>query len=715
MRAGINDNGDSPLSPWGSFEGIDAMRLDAQSKKRVLGMDNLYRPENVAVNTDDVGCSGSTNASTRTESHTDANKILFDIPTEILVEICGYLAACEVTRQSLNNFALTSRRCCDTATPERFFRVRIYASSVTQLRDEVILLQNEPRKVHVRTLEIFGQRDDAAWLEQESDHRDGAWHYGFLQEDYTWPPPRHECTQRPCWAEISDSMMCTEKGEAWEPIATLLSELTLNDLVWAFAGPMPHCILRDLQKFQADCRLHVHTFSFRSLYLDPSDPELEVAIKMAIENERLLTNSPCLHSVMGPSMLHDCQHLQKTSLTQMLSTRTPQVRHVFLWPSGSLILDRSQRPWESFRTKREGGTTMTSTSMPEGRLASLRMSTSLIGNDLDMLRPFLDPSNLTSLDLSHGAQDSRYSGRSGLAGLADAAEKMTFQALRELAINLASYFDADRPNVHADESLERLLRALPPLETLRLQGAGDLTFSAIVHCHQSKLKHLVLLEQVLTLTDIRSMSLACLQVHELRVGLQRTKGDGVEVKAYQALGAMCALRLLTLDLYSFAPSKEVLAAPQVGNHYFDNARIRNVLQNAAMDEMLARSIFNTIMHSRDLFPPVVTIHMAYTGVKALCRDREEVVAFKRGVRAIGQSWRLERDVQCRSDIKVNATRLRRITSKKAEEFLEEYSTVPVFMGRIFLDIWVPVWKDIWPGPKESWPKNWESLPLCSAA
>jgi hypothetical protein len=102
---------------------------------------------------------------------------------------------------------------------------------------------------------------------------------------------------------------------------------------------------------------------------------------------------------------------------------------------------------------------------------------------------------------------------------------------------------------------------------------------------------------------------------------------------------MRALRLITLDLYNCAPSKGIFTASHVDNHYFDNTRIRDVLQNAAIDEKLARSVFDTIMHASGQFPPVVTIQMAHTGVQALFLDLE-VVAFKQGVRAIGQSWRL---------------------------------------------------------------------------
>jgi hypothetical protein len=50
------------------------------------------------------------------------------------------------------------------------------------------------------------------------------------------------------------------------------------------------------------------------------------------------------------------------------------------------------------------------------------------------------------------------------------------------------------------------------------------------------------------------------------VGLLRTKENEVEVKAYQALGAVRALRFLTRDLYSLASPKGILTNPHKGNH-----------------------------------------------------------------------------------------------------------------------------------------------------
>jgi hypothetical protein len=75
-----------------------------------------------------------------------------------------------------------------------------------------------------------------------------------------------------------------------------------------------------------------------------------------------------------------------------------------------------------------------------------------------MLIPFLIPSDLTSLGFSHGVQSQHYIGRSGLAGLADAAEKMTFQTLRALAIDLAWHYGPDGPDVRANEALEHFLQ-----------------------------------------------------------------------------------------------------------------------------------------------------------------------------------------------------------------------------------------------------------------
>jgi hypothetical protein len=88
--------------------------------------------------------------------------------------------------------------------------------------------------------------------------------------------------------------------EAWLPFAQFLGQLPgLTDLVYACINQIPACVLDALHQHLPRSRLHVRTFSLRSLYqerdqLDDIDPD-----------EYLLATSSCLYSIRAKCKPYD--------------------------------------------------------------------------------------------------------------------------------------------------------------------------------------------------------------------------------------------------------------------------------------------------------------------------------------------------------------------------------------------------------------------------
>jgi hypothetical protein len=126
-----------------------------------------------------------------------------------------------------------------------------------------------------------------------------------------------------------------------------------------------------------------------------------------VEYEHLLANLLCLHGVIGPSVPR----------MRMLITCNPDSR--------SLRVAMGTFPHEE--RSRQGVNVDLS---DQGALGQPRMPISWPDNDLDISRPLLDLSIVTSFGLSYGIRYLDYHGRPELAGLADAAEEvLTFSAI----------------------------------------------------------------------------------------------------------------------------------------------------------------------------------------------------------------------------------------------------------------------------------------------
>jgi hypothetical protein len=227
------------------------------------------------------------------------------LPLTVLESICNSLASCDTGRRSLFAFSLASSRCCAAATRQRFERIDIAPKDRHQLdhilsRTKAILHIDERCKC-VRRVRISGQ----ATLETE--HID---QYFWEQQSCAWTnPDADDCLEQDSFSKrtsleyfAGSQPACTPEiksraHDGWTPLAEFLGSCTgLKDLYWASTDQVPRCILTLLHDKLPKCRLHVHTFSLRSLYQHRNQLH-DVDI-----DEYALATSPSLYSICVKAM-----------------------------------------------------------------------------------------------------------------------------------------------------------------------------------------------------------------------------------------------------------------------------------------------------------------------------------------------------------------------------------------------------------------------------
>ena len=264
------------------------------------------------------------------------------LPLHLFEYICQY-----VPRHSLASLALASRFCATAATPRRFSRIKLTIRDKKKLRDDLqqwdAVLGCGNRFLHVRRVFVFGFMSD-------SDERSEADHQSYLLSlaadgndgsdgDTDGNGDNDDSHVRPLiFALAGPPSTETHKRaqhEAWLPFASFLGQLpALKDLVYACTHQVSACLLAALHKHHPRSRLHVRTFSLRSLYqksdqLHDIDPD-----------ELALATSPCLYSIHATCEDFDSYgrlSFNMEAIESMVSGAAPSLRRVHLHHSSPLI------------------------------------------------------------------------------------------------------------------------------------------------------------------------------------------------------------------------------------------------------------------------------------------------------------------------------------------------------------------------------------------
>lgn len=94
--------------------------------------------------------------------------------------------------------------------------------------------------------------------------------------------------------------------------------------------------------------------------------------------------------------------------------------------------------------------------------------------------------------------------------------------------------------------------------------------------------------------DVEHLAESFPHLRELRIPIQRSKGDHRECQIYRALGNFSELRSLILDLGCNPPQ-----TPDARQNVYDIYALKDALVNAAVDKSLARAIWDVVFSSQE--------------------------------------------------------------------------------------------------------------------
>ncbi len=643
------------------------------------------------------------------------------LPAEILLRICEYIEGTH--KSSLLTFALVSKQCHYAATALLVRTIKLSVRGRKQLAYDVQQCINRLECTfsvkHVRRLVVEGlmrsQQDDTGEIEpQDRRHRAGSSPY---RDDDALSDRRF--ADIPV-ADQKPPNIVYEEDEAWKPLANLVRQLpALSDLIYACPSQFSPCLLQALHQHRPNCRLHIHTFSFRSL----NQPDLDA-------HELALAKSPCLYSVQVRYDSYDSDGIEDyngEAVLRVVAGLAPNLKEarVFRGAAGwSLALMRAletpRKPWQGFALN-EQKQISTSGSLRHLQLAGVGSITRQV---VETWSRHTDFSVLRTLELESDIE-------------ADAldclATKCDFPSLTTLVMVLATGNLLEPSTLDHSSLADHFLCSLPSLSTLKLVGDPSHTsLDTILGHHGAALRRLCLSplaflnRLVITQREVERIAEHCPLLEDLSLNVPRSKGDAGEVAIYTALGSLSKVQsmFITLDASDRATfmdgDEDDAETPNdpsfddLDQQFFDgpsssyrkprNGHVRDAFINSALDETLARAIFRRISTAKTSGAlPLERLKLRVRGGGCF-GDNSMLCSISDVVGHLGRSWLLERNPRDDRPDELVATELGR-QEREAKE-----SEYPISLG---WDV-EPIFRKIWPkrGKEDGdWRDDWHSWPL----
>lgn len=249
---------------------------------------------------------------------------LQNLPYLVLHNICKFLTPLDDTREPIRQFSLVSIKCAVAASPYRLERVSLRLEGEWELRGDLDRLRQvygKDRLCLIRLIRVVDME-----VHYETIRHQEANCPLIFKEDWCELP-----------AVVQDSVPFDpyprdkedNTDSAWLPLAELIQELPgLSDFIYSHHNQIPPCLLNALHQHHAQhsaFRLHVHTFSLRSLYLRPN--ELSKPINL---HEYNLATSPCLYSIVAcyDSYTGEFVGFNEEAISYMRNGAAPKLKHV---------------------------------------------------------------------------------------------------------------------------------------------------------------------------------------------------------------------------------------------------------------------------------------------------------------------------------------------------------------------------------------------------
>jgi hypothetical protein len=528
-----------------------------------------------------------------------------------------------------------------------------------------------------------------------------------------------------------------EEDQAWLPLAGLFSRLILlSDLTYDCPNQFSPCLLQALHKHHPTCRLHLERYQLLSVNFPEPDAH-EVA----------LSTSPCLYSIKA-SYSHTTRdntiNFTHNAVLEMIAGLAPNLRKLSLhWtrpPARARSPTLPGNACRSLKPQQHRDTQIQGSSL--GSLEELHVNNPMIG-DMASWALATDMSVLRVLTIQDDHIDVRT--------LDYLASHCNLSSLKELSFSTL-HFAAYQPQTPVDDGICRLLRNLPPLTHFRLNGnITRVIFDAVISHQGSELQELNLnvtefhiKNVILGQHDIQMISENCPKLESLAISIPRSGGDADEVAIYKSLGSIKRLQRLSLKLD--ASSLEVAwiynqteehdkykgggyDGETDNNSSFDsfqadfypyklasggrklrNGHVMNSLIKSAMDENVARSIFEVITSGKpagsvaleSLSISILGGHV-FGHASALYGEGSQGIGIGNVITAISRAFKIERDP--RDDL-LDELFVMDMTPPWVIEMTRESKKLDHFAEQIF--------RRVWPGSGEGdskWGEDWSSFPL----
>lgn len=412
-----------------------------------------------------------------------------------------------------------------------------------------------------------------------------------------------------------------DKGMApWECLAEFVARLpALSDLYYDLSKTPPNCVLQAVQRSQSQLHLSRLWFCDYLRYENRAPTELCVLRSPGL---RGITARSCGYDINGGE---DYTH---EAILSLVNESNSEIEHLSLLTDHeglaqnmfySLQDHYPRRPWPGFNDSK---------GIPSGHRANLK-SFELGGAGyvrMDLLETSFRKCNMSALTTLKLRIPSSHRGFRWLATQVK-LPSLTTLVLGETDDGAKLRFDGCGNRNPVSE----FLASLPPLKVIRFIGDIDQTsLDVTMQVHGQSLKRLWFphpRERCKTFFDptrVRSIESNCPMLEDLSLSIPRSFGDMREVEMYRALGGLPRLQRLAIALDcedtslhardeddcdptpiypDFDGLDEEGAGGQLARTMGFGRRvwkghIRRAIQNSALDEGLARSIFATIRESK---------------------------------------------------------------------------------------------------------------------
>ena len=643
------------------------------------------------------------------------------LPLIVLERICEYVAQCDddsKKRRSLWAFSLTSRSCCAAAAAQRFCQIQLKVPAPDKLKDDLRqwteVLSTNGRDRCVRRLKVLGVttedrrihglgRPNAPVGEQNEEGEDDGEDDNKDETIDDWTIRDYFDMHDFCRPSIY-SMECREGSmgdnpEAWQPLAQFISRMpALKDLVWACGRRMPRNILSALHAI--GCRLHMHYFHLSSLVQHrdrprPIDPD-----------DYTLATSPSLFSIVVPVCPLETDggvNYNEEAVMRMVAGTAPRLTHVWLLQTraGDSLEHRAavrlgKPAWSGFFPR-----TSEADKLPVlGSLQSLVLTGWVSHTQIDNWSRCTDFAKLRRLTIPLNLE-------CGVV-LAEMALRGDFESLHTLELGI------EDETHQMQEALNRLIENLNHLQRLDLSGLiNDETFNIVLRRHGRTLRSLSVYPYrdewsegplvVFSEAVVQRLAEQCTNLEQVRVPVNRTRGDHRETGIYRALSKLPRLKRAFLTLqFSIGPDEEDGEETSEGEYSvsslgfgdtIDFVHLREAFSNSAIDSTLALSIFNLISSGGSLRYLRLEMRRRFGRNSPACFDS----LFLSILRWFNRDWVCNRDARGRVTVRDLD---KKGTIKAGEEW--QYNEEEIYQ-RVF--------NDIWPQKTSEWWKDWKSLPL----